>query len=76
MKKNVSTADRIVRAITGLVVVFFVLNGTITGIVGTVLAVVAIVLIGTGAISFCPIYAALGISTRGKVEKNQSTRPV
>ena len=68
MKKNLSTPDRIVRTIAGLVVLFFVLNGTITGTVGILLAIAAVVFIGTGAISFCPIYAALGLSTRGKEE--------
>ncbi len=66
MNKNLSTADRGVRIIAALVVAFFLLNGTITGTLGTILAIVAILLIGTGAISFCPLYAALGMSTRKK----------
>ncbi len=68
MKKNLNTPDRVIRIIASLVVLFFVVNGTITGTIGTVLAVVAIVLIATGVISFCPLYAALGISTRRKEE--------
>ena len=66
MKKNISNPDRIVRAIAGLVIVFFYLNGTITGTLGTILAIVALVLIVTGAVTFCPLYAMLGISTRKK----------
>ncbi len=73
MQKNLSTVDRIVRAIAGLVIAFFLLNGTITGTVGTVLAIVAIVLLGTGAVSFCPLYALLGISTRKKTEQSKVT---
>ncbi len=73
MQKNLSTADRIVRAVAGLVIAFFLLNGTITGTVGIILAVVALVLIGTGAVSFCPLYAVLGISTSKKVEHDKVT---
>lgn len=71
MQKNLSTADRVVRTVASLVIGFFILNGTITGIVGTILGVVAIVLIATGAVSFCPLYALLGISTRPKAEKSK-----
>ncbi len=70
MKKNLSAADRTIRIIAGLVVVFFVLNGTIQGTVGILLAIAAVVIIGTGVVSFCPIYAALGISTQGKSDKS------
>ncbi len=73
MQKNLSTADRIVRAVAGLVIAFFLLNGTITGTVGIILAVVALVLLGTGAISFCPLYAMLGITTRKKPEESKVT---
>jgi len=72
MKKNVGTADRMVRTIAGLVVAFFLLNGTITGTLGIILAIVAILLIGTGAISFCPLYALLGISTQGKAAESKT----
>lgn len=72
MEKNLNTADRIVRTIAALVIAFFLLNGTITGTVGIALAVVAIVLFGTGAISFCPIYAMLGISTRKKAKQSKA----
>ena len=73
MKKNLSAADRTIRVIAGLVVVFFVLNGTIEGTVGILLAIAAIVIIGTGVVSFCPIYAAFGISTQRKSEESPTT---
>lgn len=71
MEKNLSTADRMVRVVASLVVVFFILNGTITGATGVVLGIVAIIFIATGVISFCPLYALLGISTRSKAEKSK-----
>lgn len=73
MKKNVGTADRIFRIVAALVLAFLLLNGSITGTVGTVLAIVAILLLGTGLISLCPLYLMLGISTSGKKEEKKAT---
>jgi hypothetical protein len=69
MKKNIGNADRIVRTVASLIIAFFLLSGTISGTIGTILAIVAILLIGTSAISLCPLYMLLGISTRGEEEK-------
>jgi hypothetical protein len=71
MKKNVGSADRIIRTVAALVIAFFLLNGTITGTLGIVIGVVAILLIGTSAISLCPVYALLGISSRGKADESK-----
>jgi hypothetical protein len=73
MKKNLNNPDRIIRTIAGLVVLFFVLNGTITGTLGILLAIGAIVIIATGAVSFCPIYALLGISTNKSKQESKAT---
>jgi hypothetical protein len=70
MKKNVGSADRIIRTVAALVIAFFLLNGTITGTLGIVIGVV-ILLIGTSAISLCPVYALLGISSRGKADESK-----
>ena len=37
--------------------------GWLTGTLAVVLGVVGIVLIGTGAVGFCPLYRVLGLST-------------
>lgn len=63
MKKNLHSIDRLVRIILALVFAFLIFNGTLAGTAGTVLGILAIVLLATGVISFCPIYKALGIST-------------
>ena len=63
MKKNESGLDRILRVIlgAGLVVlsVFQVLSGTL-GIVSLILGAVLLI---TGVIGFCPLYALLKIRT-------------
>lgn len=63
MKKNLHSIDRLVRIILALVFAFLIFNGTLTGIAGIILGILAIVFLATGVISFCPIYKALGIST-------------
>lgn len=60
---NVGPTDRALRFVVGVVVAavaFTVLDGlaALTGIV------VALVLIGTAAIGFCPLYRLLGLNSR------------
>ena len=58
MKTNVGSIDRIVRALIGLLLITLAAMGTI-GVWGWI----GIVLLGTAAVSICPIYSILGIST-------------
>jgi len=59
MKLNMGMADRVARALIGLLLIAAVLKGVIGwwGWLG-------VVLVGTAAVSFCPLYALLGISSR------------
>ena len=63
MKKNLSQADRIIRLILAAVLAVLFFTDVITGTLGIVLVVLAVVFAGTAFISWCPIYAALGIRT-------------
>lgn len=69
MKKNMGTADKIIRILLAIVisVLYFmdIINGTIA-IIGLVLSAVFIL---TSFMSFCPLYLPFGISTRKKDEK-------
>ncbi|MCG2802107.1 MAG: DUF2892 domain-containing protein [Cellulomonas sp.] len=63
MKTNESGIDRGVRAVLGLAAAgagIAVGAGTLGGIV---LLVVAVVLVGTAAVGFCPLYRLFGVST-------------
>lgn len=64
MKKNVGNADKWIRIVVGLVLISLVFIGpkTAWGWIG-------LVLIGTALINFCPIWAALKISTRKEEQK-------
>lgn len=63
MKKNMGSADRIIRLIISAIFVALYFSGMVTGIVGTVLLVLAAVFTLTSVISFCPLYSIFGIST-------------
>jgi hypothetical protein len=63
MKKNMGSADKIIRLIIAAVLAFLFYNGTITGTVGIVAVVIAAVFALTSLVSFCPLYPLLGINT-------------
>ncbi len=66
MTRNVGSIDRIIRFVLGIALIGLgiYLNGTEAGTLGLVIPVViGLVLIVTGAINYCPIWAVLGIRT-------------
>lgn len=63
MKKNMGTADKLIRLIVAAVLTFLFYNGTITGTLGIVVVVIAAVFALTSLVSFCPLYTLLGINT-------------
>jgi hypothetical protein len=67
MKKNMGSADQIIRILiaVGIAVLYF--TGTISGTLALILGVLAVVFVATSFMSFCPLYLPFGISTRKKV---------
>lgn len=63
MKKNMGSADRIIRILVALVFVGLYFGGIVEGTLGIVLIVLAAVFVLTSFVSFCPLYAPFGIST-------------
>jgi hypothetical protein len=63
MKKNMGTADRVIRFIIAAVIGVLYYTGTISGTLGIVLLVLAGVFLLTSFVSFCPLYAPFGLST-------------
>ncbi len=64
MKKNLSSVERVIRMVIALVVVILYLTNQITGVATIVLGVIAGAFILTSSVSFCPIYAALGLISK------------
>ena len=63
MKKNMGSVDRLVRVAIAIVFAILFFTGTISGIAGIILLVLAGVFVVTSFVSFCPLYAPFGIST-------------
>lgn len=63
MKTNESNLDRIIRVIAGIALLAFYFTNTVTGGLGIVFVVLGALLLITGVVGFCPLYALLKIKT-------------
>lgn len=64
MKKNVGTADRIIRILAAVVIAALYFTDVISGTLAIILGLVAAIFLLTSAMSFCPIWFALKVSTK------------
>lgn len=55
--------DRIIRVIIAIIIAALYFTGTLTGVLGTVLLVLAGVFVATSLVSFCPLYTIAGLNT-------------
>jgi len=69
MKKNMGTADRIIRLVVAAIIGALYFMNIISGTLGIVLIVLAVIFALTSFISFCPLYAPFGLSTCAMKEK-------
>ena len=63
MKKNMGSADRIIRTIIAATIALLFGFKIISGTLGIVLLALAGIFLLTSLVSFCPLYAPFGIST-------------
>ena len=63
MKQNMGGADKIVRILIALIIGVLYFKGIVTGTIGIVLMVLAVVFVVTSLVSFCPLYTLFGVST-------------
>ncbi|MCX6181877.1 MAG: DUF2892 domain-containing protein [Bacteroidetes bacterium] len=61
MKKNMATADRIIRLIISVLFITLYFSGVIDGALGITLITVSVIFTLTSLISFCPIYKLIGL---------------
>ena len=66
MKKNMGTADKVIRILVAIIIAVLYFTNLITGTTAIILLILAGVFILTSFISFCPLYFPFGISTRKK----------
>lgn len=70
MKKNMGSADRIIRVIIAAIIAVLYFTNVVSGTLGIVLLVLAGIFLATSLISFCPLYAPFGLSTCATKEKS------
>jgi len=63
MKKNMGSADRIIRIMIAAAIAILYFTHIITGTIGLVALIIAGVFVLTSLVSTCPMYIPFGIST-------------
>jgi hypothetical protein len=66
MKKNMGTADRVIRVTVALVILGLYFSGVINGTLAVILLILAFVFVLTSLVSVCPLYLPFGLSTLRK----------
>jgi hypothetical protein len=64
LNKNMGQTDRIIRLIAAVIFAALYFTGTVSGVVGIILLVLAVVFVLTSIVSFCPLYTLFNLSTR------------
>jgi uncharacterized membrane protein YgaE (UPF0421/DUF939 family) len=63
MKSNMGSTDKMVRIIVAIVIAILFFTHVISGTLGIILLILGGVLALTSFISFCPLYAIVGLKT-------------
>jgi len=63
MKKNMGGLDRIIRFVAAAIVVVLYATGLLQGTLAYVLLALAVIFVLTSFVSFCPLYALVGLNT-------------
>ena len=63
MKKNMGITDKLIRMVLAIIIAILYYTNTINGTLAIVLGVFAVIFVITSFMSFCPLYAPLGINT-------------
>lgn len=63
MKRNMSNLDRILRITAAAVFAYLFFSGTVSGVLGIILLVLAAVFVLTSVVAFCPLYLPFQFST-------------
>lgn len=63
LQANESSLDRIVRSVVGIVLIALAVAGTVAAPWLFLVSAVGAILVVTGLVGFCPLYAVLRIST-------------
>jgi hypothetical protein len=68
MKANIGSSDKLVRLALAIVLILLFYKEIVTGTLGVVALILALVLTITSLINFCPLYTLFKINTAKKKE--------
>lgn len=63
MKKNMGSADKVIRIVLAIVFIALYFTNVVTGIWGYVLLALAAIFVLTSLLGTCPLYLPFGLST-------------
>jgi hypothetical protein len=66
MKKNMGSADKIIRVLLAIIFAILIFTGTVTGVLAIILGIFGVVFLVTSFMSFCPLYLPIKFSTLKK----------
>ncbi len=66
MEKNVGTVDRVIRIALAVIALVLYLTRAVTGTMALLVMAIAIILVLTSIISYCPLYRPFNINTKKK----------
>ena len=69
MTKNVNSIDKVIRILLAVVLGILIFTNQVAGTLAIILGILAVVLLLTSFLSFCPIYAMFNLSTIKKSKK-------
>jgi hypothetical protein len=73
MKPNMGTIDRSIRVLFAAAVAVLYFAGALSGTAAAVLGALAVVMVVTSFVGFCPLYVPLHLSTRKKESGSESS---
>jgi hypothetical protein len=65
-EKNVGMVDRVIRIILGIILLYLFLVNMVAAPWSYLVALIGLILLGTGIIGSCPLYSMLGMNTLGR----------
>ena len=66
MKKNMGTVDKVSRIVIAVVMAVLYFTNVVSGTLGIILLLLAVIFVATSLLGFCPLYLPFGFSTRKK----------
>jgi len=64
MENNMGSKDQMIRMLAAIAIIVLWYLNVISGMIGTLLLIVAAILVITSMVNFCPLYRAIGYSSK------------